>query len=45
MPSILICGGTVVNADHAFKADVLTQDGKIVAVGPDLQALAGATHR
>jgi len=38
MPSILIRGGTVVNADHAFKADVLTQDGKIVAVGPDLQA-------
>jgi len=43
MPSILIRGGTVVNADHAFKADVLTQDGKIVAVGPDLQAPAGAT--
>ena len=42
MPSILIRGGTVVNADHAFKADVLTQDGKIVAVGPDLQAPPGA---
>ncbi|MDR3369787.1 dihydropyrimidinase [Rhodoferax sp.] len=43
MSSILIKGGTVVNADRAFKADVLTQDGKIVAVGPDLQAPAGAT--
>lgn len=42
MPSILIRGGTVVNADHAHRADVLTQDGKIVAVGPDLQAPAGA---
>ena len=43
MSSILIQGGTVVNADRAFKADVLTQDGKIVAVGEGLQAPAGAT--
>ncbi|MBV5297306.1 MAG: dihydropyrimidinase [Rhodoferax sp.] len=43
MTHILIQGGTVVNADHAFKADVLTQDGCIVAVGPDLQAPTGAT--
>ena len=43
MNPILIKGGTVVNADHAFRADVLTQDGKIVAVGADLQAPAGAT--
>ena len=43
MSPILIQGGTVVNADQAFKADVLTQDGKIVAVGPNLQAPAGAT--
>ena len=43
MSSILIRGGTVVNADQAFRADVLTQDGKIVAVGPDLQAPAGAS--
>jgi len=43
MSSILIRGGTVVNADHAFRADVLTQDGQIIAVGPDLQAPAGAT--
>jgi dihydropyrimidinase len=41
MSTILIRGGTVVNADHAFKADVLTQDGLIVAVGADLLAPAG----
>jgi dihydropyrimidinase len=43
MNSVLIRGGTVVNADQAFRADVLTQDGKVVAVGADLQAPAGAT--
>jgi dihydropyrimidinase len=43
MKSVLIRGGTVVNADQAFRADVLTQDGKVVAVGADLQAPAGAT--
>jgi dihydropyrimidinase len=43
MTSLLIRGGTVVNADRAFKADVLTQDGKIVAVGDSLSAPAGAT--
>ena len=43
MSPILIQGGTVVNADYAFRADVLAQDGKIVAVGPDLQAPMGAT--
>ena len=43
MSSILIKGGTVVNADCAFNADVLTLDGKVVAVGPDLQAPMGAT--
>jgi dihydropyrimidinase len=43
MSSILIQGGTVVNADRAYPADVLTQDGKIVAVGEGLQAPAGAT--
>ncbi|OQW87883.1 MAG: dihydropyrimidinase [Rhodoferax ferrireducens] len=41
MSNILIRGGMVVNADHAFKADVLTQDGQIIAVGPNLQAPAG----
>jgi len=43
MSSILIRGGTVVNADHAFRADVLTQNGKIVAVDEGLQAPTGAT--
>ncbi len=43
MTSILIKGGTVVNADRAFRADVITQDGKIVAVGENLTAPAGAT--
>lgn len=31
-------GGTVVNADRQFKADVLIRDGLILRVGPDLQA-------
>jgi dihydropyrimidinase len=43
MTSLLIRGGTVVNADRAFLADVLCQDGRIVAVGERLQAPAGAT--
>lgn len=38
----LIRGGTVVNADRAFRADVLCEGDKIVAVGPGLQAPAGA---
>jgi dihydropyrimidinase len=38
-----IRGGTVVNADRAFKADVLCEGDKIVAVGTNLQAPAGAT--
>ena len=32
----MIRGGTVVNHDKAEVADVLVQDGKIVAVGQDL---------
>ena len=43
MTSLLIRGGTVVNADRAFLADVITQDGKIIAVGENLSAPAGAT--
>jgi len=43
MASILIRGGTIVNADQAFLADVLTQDGKVIAVGAALQAPVGAT--
>ena len=42
MPAILIRGGTVVNADRQFRADVLCVDGQIQAVGDDLQAPAGA---
>jgi dihydropyrimidinase len=40
--SILIRGGTVVNADRAFRADVLTDGDKVAAVGPNLEAPAGA---
>jgi dihydropyrimidinase len=36
--SILIRGGTVVNADREFQADVLCDDGKILAVGEQLDA-------
>jgi dihydropyrimidinase len=43
MTTLLIRGGTVVNADRAFKADVLCQEGRIVQVGEGLQAPAGAT--
>jgi dihydropyrimidinase len=38
----LIRGGTLVNADRAFRADVLCEGDKIVAVGPALAAPAGA---
>ena len=40
--SLLIRGGTVVNADLSQRADVLCEGGVIRAVGPDLQAPAGA---
>ena len=43
MSAVLIRGGTVVNADRAFRADVLCQDGRIVAVGEGLSAPAGAS--
>ena len=42
MSTLLIRGGTVVNADREFRADVLCVDGQIVAVGENLQAPAGA---
>ena len=32
-PAILIRGGTVVNTDREFKADVLCVDGKVAAIG------------
>jgi len=38
----LIRGGTVVNHDHSRRADVLIRDGVVVAVGPNLEAPAGA---
>ena len=37
-PPLLIRGGTVVNHDGMVMADVLTQEGKIVHVGPPLTA-------
>jgi len=43
MTSLFIRGGTVVNADRAFLADVITQNGQIVAVGENLTAPVGAT--
>jgi len=42
MTSVLIRGGTVVNADRAFRADVLCIDGHIAQVGDNLTAPAGA---
>ena len=33
MTTLLIRGGTVVNADCSERADVLIKDGKIIAVG------------
>ena len=43
MSSILIRGGTVINAESSLQADVLTEGGLIRAVGPGLQAPAGCT--
>jgi dihydropyrimidinase len=41
--TLLIRGGTVVTAEQSFRADVLCQGGVIAAVGPDLEAPAGAS--
>ncbi len=41
--SVLIQGGTIVNADRTFRADVLCEDGLIAAVGEGLKAPKGAT--
>jgi dihydropyrimidinase len=41
--SIFIRGGTVVNADRAFKADVICDGDKIIAVGENLEAPPHAT--
>ena len=40
--AVLIKGGTVVTAEHTWRADVLCDDGKIVAVGPDIDSPGGA---
>ena len=40
--SLIIRGGTVVNADRQFRADVLCADGVIQAVGENLEVPAGA---
>ena len=41
--TVLIKGGTVVNADRTQQADVLCHDGLIVSVGESLEAPKGAT--
>lgn len=41
MKPLLIRGGTVVNADREFRADVLCVDGRIAQVGTSLTAPAG----
>jgi dihydropyrimidinase len=40
--SVLIKGGTVVTAEQSWRADVLCSDGKIVALGEDIDAPAKA---
>jgi dihydropyrimidinase len=41
--TVLIKGGTVVNADQSMRADVLCEDGIITAVGEGVDAPSGAT--
>ncbi len=41
--SVLIKGGTVVNADQSFGADVLCEDGRVQAIGKKVEAPKGAT--
>jgi len=41
--TVLIKGGRVVNADRTMRADVLCDDGKIISIGDNLDAPAGAT--
>ena len=42
MSTLLVRGGTVVNADREFRADVLCIGGQVAAVGAGLEAPAGA---
>jgi dihydropyrimidinase len=41
--SLLIRGGTIVTAERRYRADVLCAGGVIAAIGPDLEAPAGAS--
>ena len=43
--SILIRGGTVVTADQTYRADVLTANGRITAIGENLEAPGEAGGR
>ena len=40
--SVLIRGGTVVTADRSYRADVLAADGRIAAIGEEIEAPGGA---
>jgi dihydropyrimidinase len=40
--SLLIRGGTIVTAEHSFRADVLCDGGQIKAVAPNIDAPSGA---
>ncbi|WP_163577244.1 dihydropyrimidinase [Halomonas faecis] len=40
--SVLIKGGTVVTADHTFQADVYCENGKIAAIGENLEVPSSA---
>ena len=40
--SVFIRGGTIVNADQSFRADVYCENGKVVGIGEGLEIPAGA---
>tara|TARA_R110002072_G_scaffold35754_12_gene105507 strand:+ start:12314 stop:13816 length:1503 start_codon:yes stop_codon:yes gene_type:complete len=40
--ALLVRGGTVVTADQTYRADILTEEGRIVAIGESLEAPSGA---
>ena len=40
--SVFIRGGTIVNADQSFRADVYCENGKVVGIGEGLEVPAGA---
>ena len=39
--SVLIKGGTIVTAEHTYRGDVLCVDGKIAAIGDNLEQPSG----